>query len=200
MIVRYVRVAAALAAQRAALARLPRVMRHLGAIRAARGAATPGVLAHSMQRRWLASSAAAAAAFPRDLTEAEIGSFHRDGYCIVRGMFSKEEAGHLLEAGRNDRLLQEQAFDQEDQDGKSSKLLVWNQPVPANNVFNAVARSPRIVNAATTLLGGEVYHWHSKLMLKEPEVGGAWEWQCVLHAPTRRCPASCLTRRWPAAG
>jgi ectoine hydroxylase-related dioxygenase (phytanoyl-CoA dioxygenase family) len=25
-------------------------------------------------------------------------------------------------------------------------------------------------------LGGEVYHYHSKMMLKEPRVGGAWEW------------------------
>ena len=26
------------------------------------------------------------------------------------------------------------------------------------------------------LLGGEVYHYHSKMMLKEARVGGAWEW------------------------
>ena len=92
-------------------------------------------------------------------------------------MFSPEEASLLLEAGRNDRILASQAFAQEDQDGNSSKLLVWNQPVPDNNVFNCVARSERVVGAVTELLGGqEVYHWHSKLMLKEPEVGGAWEW------------------------
>ena len=26
------------------------------------------------------------------------------------------------------------------------------------------------------LLGGEVYHWHHKMILKEPFTGGAWEW------------------------
>jgi ectoine hydroxylase-related dioxygenase (phytanoyl-CoA dioxygenase family) len=26
------------------------------------------------------------------------------------------------------------------------------------------------------LLGGEVYHYHHKLILKEPRTGGAWEW------------------------
>jgi ectoine hydroxylase-related dioxygenase (phytanoyl-CoA dioxygenase family) len=26
------------------------------------------------------------------------------------------------------------------------------------------------------LLGDEVYHYHHKMMLKEPRVGGAWEW------------------------
>ena len=25
-------------------------------------------------------------------------------------------------------------------------------------------------------MGGEVYHYHSKMSLKEPNVGGAWEW------------------------
>eukprot|EP01047_Picozoa_sp_COSAG01_P063529 COSAG01_NODE_8247_length_2858_cov_1.254078_5_plen_141_part_00 len=110
----------------------------------------------------------------RELTAAEEDSFQREGYVIVRGLFTPSEAALLLEAGRNDRLLASQAFDQLDQDGKSSKLLVWNQPTPANNAFNCVARSRRLVNAAARLLGGEVYHWHSKLMLKEPEVGGAW--------------------------
>ena len=117
-------------------------------------------------------------------------------------MFSPEEASLLLEAGRNDRILASQAFAQEDQDGNSSKLLVWNQPVPDNNVFNCVARSERVVGAVTELLGGqEVYHWHSKLMLKEPEVGGAWEWHQGAFPPSflLRCAradseAHCL---WP---
>ena len=26
------------------------------------------------------------------------------------------------------------------------------------------------------LLGGEVYHYHSKMILKDPKVGGAWAW------------------------
>jgi ectoine hydroxylase-related dioxygenase (phytanoyl-CoA dioxygenase family) len=26
------------------------------------------------------------------------------------------------------------------------------------------------------LLGDEVYHYHHKMMLKEPKIGGAWEW------------------------
>jgi ectoine hydroxylase-related dioxygenase (phytanoyl-CoA dioxygenase family) len=38
------------------------------------------------------------------------------------------------------------------------------------------SRSPRIVDTMETLLGGEVYHYHTKMMLKEPFVGGAWEW------------------------
>jgi len=39
-----------------------------------------------------------------------------------------------------------------------------------------VARTHRIVDRMEMFLGGEVYHYHSKMILKEPRVGGAWEW------------------------
>ena len=39
-----------------------------------------------------------------------------------------------------------------------------------------MSASPRIVNGVRALLREDVYHWHSKVMLKEPRQGGAWEW------------------------
>ena len=33
-----------------------------------------------------------------------------------------------------------------------------------------------MVDTLEDLLGGEVYHYHSKLTAKEPRVGGAWKW------------------------
>ena len=39
-----------------------------------------------------------------------------------------------------------------------------------------VSCSHRVVDAMEAMLGGEVYHYHSKLLHKKPEVGGAWEW------------------------
>jgi ectoine hydroxylase len=33
-----------------------------------------------------------------------------------------------------------------------------------------------MVDTMEDLLGGEVYHYHSKLTAKEPYDGGAWEW------------------------
>jgi ectoine hydroxylase-related dioxygenase (phytanoyl-CoA dioxygenase family) len=32
------------------------------------------------------------------------------------------------------------------------------------------------VNSAEKLLGGEVYHYHSKMIMKDAKVGGAWTW------------------------
>src|SRR6185503_5764484 len=33
-----------------------------------------------------------------------------------------------------------------------------------------------VVDTMEEMLGGEVYHYHSKLTAKEPREGGAWEW------------------------
>ncbi len=38
------------------------------------------------------------------------------------------------------------------------------------------ARCKKLVGRMEELLGGEVYHYHSKMILKDPEIGGAWEW------------------------
>ena len=37
---------------------------------------------------------------------------------------------------------------------------------PSEDVFGAIARSERVAGGAERLLGGEVYHYHSKLMMK----------------------------------
>jgi ectoine hydroxylase len=39
-----------------------------------------------------------------------------------------------------------------------------------------VARCESIAGSAVKLLGGEVYHYHSKMIMKDAKVGGAWAW------------------------
>jgi ectoine hydroxylase-related dioxygenase (phytanoyl-CoA dioxygenase family) len=39
-----------------------------------------------------------------------------------------------------------------------------------------IARCGRVAGGAEKLLGGEVYHYHSKLTMKRPGGGGRWEW------------------------
>jgi ectoine hydroxylase-related dioxygenase (phytanoyl-CoA dioxygenase family) len=49
---------------------------------------------------------------------------------------------------------------------------------PGNDVFGYMSRSKRVIEAIKPLLDSDapVCHFHSKLMQKEPRVGGAWEW------------------------
>ena len=53
-------------------------------------------------------------------------------------------------------------------------MATWNHP--GDSVYGLAARSRRVVDTMEALLGGEVYHYHSKLTAKEPHDGGAWEW------------------------
>ncbi len=110
----------------------------------------------------------------RTLTKNQIEAFHRDGYVRIESFLDAEETDLVLEAARNDHLLQEKALQPKDKAGRISKLSVWNHP--GDDIYGAVARSERLVGAMELLLDGEVYHYHSKIMLKEPRVGGAWEW------------------------
>ena len=53
-------------------------------------------------------------------------------------------------------------------------MALWNHP--GDDIWGMVSRSNRIVDSIEKLLDGEVYHYHSKLILKKPTEGGAWEW------------------------
>ena len=44
------------------------------------------------------------------------------------------------------------------------------------DVFTAAVRCRRVAGTVTELLGAEVYHYHHKVMIKDPRTGGAWEW------------------------
>ena len=61
-----------------------------------------------------------------------------------------------------------------DADGSVTTTVLWTDP--GDDLFGAIARCERVVDGAERLLGGEVYHYHSKLTLKAPETGGAWNW------------------------
>lgn len=39
------------------------------------------------------------------------------------------------------------------------------------------ARCESVVNSAEKILDGEVYHYHSKMIMKDAKVGGAWTWR-----------------------
>jgi hypothetical protein len=108
------------------------------------------------------------------LTADQVAAFHRDGYLFVRRLLNAEETRLLAVAARGDRLLQAAAMDVKDTQGCRTNLSLWNHP--GDDIYGAVARSRRVVDAMEQILGGEVYHYHSKLSAKEARVGGAWEW------------------------
>ena len=101
-------------------------------------------------------------------------AYERDGFVMVRGLFDAEESTLLQQAMETDPQVRANLYDRFDASGKATKMVTWNQP--GDSVYGLAARSHRIVDTMEDLLGGEVYHYHSKLTAKEPFEGGAWEW------------------------
>jgi ectoine hydroxylase-related dioxygenase (phytanoyl-CoA dioxygenase family) len=106
----------------------------------------------------------------------QVASFHRDGYIVIKNFCSKEEINKLYSTAIEDNAMRNNALDLNDQSGKKTKLSLWF--TPGNDVFGYLTRSEKIIKRVAQLLDSDapVCHFHSKLMQKEPKVGGAWEW------------------------
>ena len=109
-----------------------------------------------------------------NLTAEQIAQFARDGYLLVRDLFDSEEMDLLLKIAQRDQQLEQQAYERRDLSSGRSKL--WITGSLGDDIYSAFVRCSRIVDPIEQMLGGEVYHYHHKIMLKEPFVGGAWEW------------------------
>lgn len=110
------------------------------------------------------------------LTEEQITQYHKYGYLLVKNFCSIEETSKLYKVAIEDEAMGKNAMDLNDQSGKKTRLSLWFKP--GNDVFGYLTRSKKMVNSVQQLLEGDapVCHFHSKLMQKEPKVGGAWEW------------------------
>jgi len=108
------------------------------------------------------------------LSEKQIQDFNRDGYVMVRSLFEREEIGLLKKSAVEDRELDKHSFGRKDGEGGTVRLTLWNHP--GDNIYGMFARCHRVVDSVEALLEGEVYHYHSKMILKDPEIGGAWTW------------------------
>lgn len=100
--------------------------------------------------------------------------YQKNGFAIVKGLLSKDEVEVLHEKAKNDRDLDNHAFMRDDGTGARVRLSLWNHP--GNGIYGRIARSRKLVDLVEQLLEDEVYHYHSKMIMKEAKVGGAWAW------------------------
>lgn len=101
-------------------------------------------------------------------------AFWRDGYLFARQLFATDEIEALKRHGQDDPAIASIAMHRADGSGKGARLAIWNELPPAP--YGGLPNHPSLALSASILLGEEVYHWHSKLMLKDAYSGGAWEW------------------------
>ncbi len=108
------------------------------------------------------------------LNDDQVKEYAERGFVVARRFFSADDIGLLGRAAREDKALDDHSFGKADGEGGSVRLSLWNHP--GDTLYGAFARSESLVNSAEKLLGGEVYHYHSKMIMKDARVGGAWAW------------------------
>jgi ectoine hydroxylase len=106
--------------------------------------------------------------------EKHISQFDKDGFIIVNNLFDKKEIELLSKTAHEDKALDDHAYGRNDGEGGNTRLTLWNHP--GDNIYGMFARCHRLVDSAEQLLNDEVYHYHSKMILKDANVGGAWAW------------------------
>ena len=108
------------------------------------------------------------------LNESEVTAFLENGFVLKKALFSKAEVNALNTVVNNDPKIQEATYGRVDASGATTELALWTEL--GNDMFSAVARSARVVNSLEQVLGGKIAFFHSKLTLKRPKTGGAWDW------------------------
>ena len=108
------------------------------------------------------------------LSPATLQEYRENGFIVVKQAFTREEIDLLRRAAKEDRQLDQHSFGRGDGEGGTVRLSLWNHP--GDTLYGMFARCERVVNAAEQILEGEVYHYHSKMIMKDAKTGGAWAW------------------------
>lgn len=103
-----------------------------------------------------------------------VNQYHQDGYLLVPDLFTKAEVAAMLNAVETGGRVAQTTKDSSDAEGKAARLAIWFDL--GDDIWTTVSTHPRIVNNVRLLMGEEIAFFHGKVMLKEPNSGGAWEW------------------------
>lgn len=119
----------------------------------------------------------ARAAVPHGLSQHQLKSYQKNGFILLKGLFSQEEAaGYLAEAQRlcADPALKgrEEAIPEP---GSSEVRSVFGVHA-LNAVYGRLAADARLANIARQILGSEVYIHQSRVNLKSGFVGKDFYW------------------------
>ena len=112
----------------------------------------------------------------QSITTENLKEYQQNGYLILKSFFNEVEIKKLYQVATEDKAVSKNAINVNDSTGKRSKLSLWYKP--GNDIYGLLTRSESLIKAVNAMLDGDaaVCHFHSKLMQKEPRVGGAWEW------------------------
>lgn len=100
-------------------------------------------------------------------------TYQSDGYLVVPQLFAADEVEFLKRTAERE-LPSAEVLTKEDREGNKISLKMWNHA--GEDVYGLFSRNERIVQLMQQVVGGEVYLYSAKMILKSARDGGAWEW------------------------
>jgi len=102
--------------------------------------------------------------------------YQRDGFVVVKGMFTPEEMDVASDAFASDPDFQPDGPNQislNNEENGETLLYLWSNPT---GTFGHITQNERVLDGVRQIFGKEPVHYHSKLLLKGPKSGGLWTW------------------------
>jgi ectoine hydroxylase-related dioxygenase (phytanoyl-CoA dioxygenase family) len=99
--------------------------------------------------------------------------YRRQGYVIVPELFLREQIAWLAREVQTDWALDRGAQTLDDAQGRKARFTLWYDL--EDDLYSCFIRSERIIAPMEQLMRGPCYHYHSKVIFKEPG-SGAWLW------------------------
>lgn len=105
----------------------------------------------------------------RALSDEEIAHYHRDGFVVIRNLLAADEIAPIRARCGQDADISGVQTHVKDGSERTYKIAIWTDL--DDSLLGMLPRMERIVTAVETLLGEPCYHWHSKLLRKQPGDG-----------------------------
>ncbi|MEA5536954.1 phytanoyl-CoA dioxygenase family protein [Crocosphaera sp. XPORK-15E] len=107
----------------------------------------------------------------RPLSSTQIAQYHTEGFVMIPNFFDPEELEPLRLECDQDPHIKGSQTSVIDAQGRTFKVATWNDL--GNTMLGIIPRMARLIDATEALLGEECYHWHSKIIRKQPQSNSA---------------------------
>ncbi|KAH3834941.1 L-proline trans-4-hydroxylase-like [Dreissena polymorpha] len=111
---------------------------------------------------------------PFEMTDVMKDQYERDGFLVVKNFFDQEEIDNLWKIFEGPAGILNHSYETIEPGGKKILRVMYKHP--GNDVSGVISRSEKVVEACEKLLGGEIYHYHGKFILKNPHEAGEHVW------------------------
>lgn len=117
------------------------------------------------------------------LSNSEIEQYHRDGYLGISSVLSQVQLSQaravmdeFVELARNMVEDEPPIILEKNHSAEAPRIQRIEYPVKAHECFDAIMRSPQVLDIVAALLGPDVRYHSSKINVKAPSGGTAVEW------------------------